>query len=171
MSRIKFGRYFGGLAAASLLVALTGAPASADQPDISRTPGGTQTILHEECGFSVLEETKFGQNLVQTFFDRNGDVRTTHVAGSFNGTLTNVDTGESIRLNFSGAGNIDVETGALSGHGPFLIGSPDDPATGDFDGFLVLVQGNTSAGLDFETGVVTIHSTTGPVTDICAALA
>jgi hypothetical protein len=171
MSRTKLGRYLGGFAAASLLVALTGAPASAAQPDISRTPGGTQTILHEECGFPVLEETKTGQNIVQTFFDRNGDVRTIHVAGSFNGTLTNVDTGESIRLNFSGAGNIDFETGALSGHGPFLIGSPDDPATAEFDGFMVLVQGNTSASLDFETGVVTIHSTTGQVTDICAALA
>jgi hypothetical protein len=82
-----------------------------------------------------------------------------------------VETGESIRLNFSGAGNIDFETGALLGHGPFLIGSPDDPDTAEFDGFLVLVQGNTSASLDFETGVVTIHSTTGVVTDICAALA
>lgn len=171
MSRNKLGRYWVGPAAATLLVALTGAPASAAQPDISRTPGGTQTVTHEECGFPVLEETKTGQNIVQTYFDRNGDVRTIHVAGSFHGTLTNPDTDQSIRLNFSGAGNIDIETGALTGHGPFLIGSPDDPATAEFDGFMVLVQGNTSASLDFETGVVTIHSTTGPVTDICAALA
>jgi hypothetical protein len=171
MSRMKLAQLGGGLATASLLVALTGAPASAASPDISRTPGGTQTILHEECGFPVLEETKTGQNLVQTFYDSNGDVRTIHVAGSFHGTLTNVESGESIALNFSGAGNIDVETGDLSGHGPFLIGSPDDPATAEFDGFIVLVQGNTSASLNFETSVVTIHSTTGPVTDICAALA
>ena len=164
-------RYLGGFVSASLLVALSAAPASAAQPVVDRAPGGTQTILHEECAFPVLEETKAGQSIVQTFYDSNGDVRTVHVAGSFHGTLTNVDTGESIQVNFSGAGNLDFETGTLSGNGPWLIGSPDDPATAEFDGYMVLLHGRSSASIDLETSVVQINSTTAPVTDICAVLA
>ena len=153
-------RYMGGLAATLLLGVAGASGAAADPPDIDRTPLGTQTVLHTECGFDVLEETKVGENLVQTFYDRNGDLRTIHVAGSFHGTLTNVDTGESIQLNFSGAGTIDPETGALTGHGPFFISSPDDPTTPEFDGYMVLTTGTTAASLDFETGLITINSTT-----------
>lgn len=152
-------------------VAVPMSPASADAPDIIRTPKTTQLILHEECGFPVLEESVLGQNLVQIFYDKDGNLRTIHVAGSFNGTLTNTETGKSIRINFSGAGNLDPETGDLLGHGPFLIGSPDDLATPEFDGYLRLYKGTTVASIDFETSVVTVHSTTGPVLDICAALA
>jgi hypothetical protein len=162
-------RYLGGLAA-TLLMAVAGAPcASAAPPDIERTPKGTQTILHEECGFDVLEETKAGQSLFQTFSSPDGDVRV-HVAGSFHGTLTNVETGESIQINFSGAGGLDFETGALTGHGPWLIGSPDNSDTPEFDGYMVLLHGNSEASIDFETGVVVIESATSPVTDLCAAL-
>ena len=163
-------RYLGGLAA-GLLMAAAGAPAaSAAPPDIDRTPAGTQTIQHDECGFPVLEETKAGQSLFQTFYSRDGSVRI-HVAGSFNGTLTNPENDKSVQVNFSGAGNLDFETGELSGNGPWLIGSPDDPATAEFDGYLVLLHGNSEATIDFETTVVTISSTTAPVTDLCAALA
>ena len=45
------------------------------------------------------------------FFDRNGEPRTVHVAGSFTGTLTRVlpdgTDGTSLRINFSGPGNFD----------------------------------------------------------------
>lgn len=39
------------------------------------------------------------------------------------------------------------------------------------DGYLRLYKGTTVASIDFETFVVAVHSTTGPVLDICAALA
>jgi hypothetical protein len=163
-------RYLGGLAAVLLMAVAGASGASAAPPDIDRTPKGTQTILHEECGFDVLEETKAGQSLFQTFYSPDGDLRV-HVAGSFHGTLTNVETDESVQINFSGAGGLDFETGALTGHGPWLIGSPDNPDTPEFDGYMVLLHGNSEARIDFETSVVVIDSTTAPVTDICAVLA
>ncbi len=168
MSTTKFGLYLGGLAAA-LLVTLSAGPALAAKPDITHNPPTTQTVVHTGCGFDVLEESKVGENLTQFFYDRNGELRTIHVAGSFHGTLTNADTGESIQLNFSGAGNIDPETGVLTGHGPFFIENFDDPATPEFEGFMVLTNGTTVAMMD-ENGQITIISTTAPVTDLCAAL-
>jgi hypothetical protein len=51
-----------------------------------------------------------------------------------------------------------------------LIGSPDNSATPEFDGYMVLLHGNSEASIDFETGVVVIESATSPVTDLCAAL-
>ena len=160
---------------ASSLVLLPAVPAAATKPDIQKVPGGTSTILHGECGFPVREDSVARQGVVQVFFDQNGEPRTVHVAGSFTGTLTRVlpdgTDGTSLRINFSGPGNIDPASGDLSGRGPWLIGSPDDPGTAEFDGFLWLVRGQISASMDALTHVLTIHSTTGNVTDLCAALA
>jgi hypothetical protein len=164
-----------GLVVASSLVLLPTAPASAAKPDIVKIPGSSSTILHQECGFPVREDSVSRQGVVQVFFDRNGEPRTVHVAGSFTGTLTRVlpdgTDGTSLRINFSGPGNFDPTSGDLSGQGPWLIGSPDDPATAAFDGFLWLVRGQVSASMDPNTGVLTIHRLTGNVTDLCAALA
>ena len=157
------------------LVLLPTVPAAAAKPDIQKTPGGTDTILHGECGFPVREDSVSRQGVTQVFFDRSGEPRTVHVAGSFTGTLTRVlpdgTDGTSLRINFSGPGNFDPSAPTLSGQGPWLIGSPDDPATPEFDGLLWLVRGQVSASIDPATDVLTIHNTTGNVTDLCAALA
>ena len=164
-----------GMLVASTLILLPAAPAAAGKPDIEKVPGGTSTILHAECAFPVREDTVARQGIVQTFFDRNGEPRSLHVAGSFNGPFTRIlpdgTDGTSLRINFSGPGNFDLDSGDLSGRGPWLLGSPDDPATAAFDGFLLLVRGQVSASGDPVTNVLTIHSTTGNVSDLCAALA
>jgi hypothetical protein len=65
---------------------------------------------------------------------------------------------------------VAVRVRTRTGHGPWLIGSPDNSATPEFDGYMVLLHGNSEASIDFETGVVVIESATSPVTDLCAAL-
>jgi hypothetical protein len=168
------GGFFGVVVASSLVLLPTG-PAAAAKPDIVKIPGATSTILHQECGFPVREDSVSRQGVVQVFFDRNGEPRTVHVAGSFTGTLTHVlpdgTDGASVRINFSGPGNFDPASGDLSGRGPWLLGSPDDPGTAEFDGFLWLVRGQVSASINSDTGVLTIHEITGNVTDLCAVLA
>ena len=177
-SHVKGRRLAGGIlgmVVVSTLVLSPAVPAAATKPDIQKVPGGTSTILHGECAFPVREDSVARQGVVQVFFDRNGEPRTVHVAGSFTGTVTRVlpdgTDGTSLRINFSGPGNFDPASGDLSGRGPWLLGSPDDPATPEVDGFLWLVRGQVSASIDPDTGVLTIHSTTGNITDLCAALA
>jgi len=171
MSKIRWGTLCGAVVVTSLLIALPAGPASAAKPDVDRSPADTDSIVSEDCGFEIQQDVTFTQGVTLTLYDRNGDVRELHVVGSFHGTLTNVETGDSIQLNFSGPGRIDPDTFDLSGTGPWLIGGPDDPTTTENEGFLVFVRGQVVATTDSETGVVTIESTTGQVTDICAALA
>ena len=112
-AHINGRRLVGGLLGivVSSLVLVPAPPATAAKPVIERFPGGSATILHGECAFPVREDSVSRQGISQTFFDRNGEPRTVHVAGAFNGTLTRVlpdgTDGTSLRINFSGPGNFD----------------------------------------------------------------
>src|SRR4051794_15844444 len=119
----------------SSLALLPASPAWAARPDIVRIPGGSfSDILGQgQCAFPVRLDFVARQGLIQVFSNGDGAVRAVHLAGSLNGTFTRIlddgSDGPDLRLNFSGPGNIDPATGDLSGTGPWLLASPDDPNT------------------------------------------
>lgn len=162
------------LVVAALGVLGTAVPAAATAPIIDKQPGGTDTVVSEDaCPFPVREDVVMRPSMVKTF-DLAGDVQL-RLSGALTGTLTRLladgSDGASLRINFSGPGVIDLATGGLTARGPWLLESPDNPSTPAFDGFLVLTQGLAEVSVDPETGVLTIDSSKGAVTDLCAALA
>jgi hypothetical protein len=78
------------------LTILFAAPAAADPPTRTQVIFDDLTILDTTCGFLIVEVFD-GSVTTTTFFDAEGNPVRTQVTAFFQGTLTNPDTGETIR--------------------------------------------------------------------------
>ena len=72
------------------------------------------------CGFDVQAEIEQKFKAI-TFTGDRGTWVTTLTVGKINVVLTNLDTGESIRLAIPGPGFIDVDGNLVTGTGPWVI--------------------------------------------------
>lgn len=81
---------------ATLVVLGVAAPAAADQPSMTRVFFDDDTIEDFTCGFLIVEEFD-GRVDITVFVDGDGNPTRIRVAALFQGTLTNPETGESIR--------------------------------------------------------------------------
>lgn len=79
-----------------VVAALGAAPAAAAQPTRTQIIFDDLTILDMTCGFLIVEVFD-GSVTTTTFFDAEGNAVRTQVNAFFQGTLTNPDTGETIR--------------------------------------------------------------------------
>lgn len=144
-------------------------PASAAKPTIIKVPKQTfSQVVTDVCqGFDVRWDYVATQNV--TIIYPNG---TLHGSGSFNGSLTRINSDgsddRSVVLHFSGSGNIDASGSVLTLHGPSIIFAFDDPTTPAWEGGFVLTAGTTVA--DISQPTINIVSATVPPRDICAEL-
>src|SRR5262245_34238271 len=154
-----------GIIALTVVVALcAAATASADPPTRTNPPPPADTIV-TGCGFDVLVET-VEWNIVSTTFSNDASPVVEIDTGVAKAQLTNLDTGESIAVNFSGPlvvkafGDGSV---VLADEGPWLhFGVPGLPA-------IFLTKGRVTITID-PAGNVTIDGN-GRIVDLCAALA
>lgn len=100
------------LAFALLLLAL--APVAAGKPDRAFAPSPTDVTLSGYCGFDVRVQVVANNEYTTTFYDRDGNVTRTHIAGRFVVLLTNVATGKTMQLQASGPGSFIADATGLT---------------------------------------------------------
>jgi hypothetical protein len=159
--------------AVTAVVALAAAvnPASGVPPERSplQPPPPATFPAGAICPFELSIETIVNNQVMTTFFDRNGNVTRQLFTGNFVVRLTNEQTDASIELNVSGPGTLEA--------------NPDGTLLGEAKGLLLLLLFPTDPGgpgafvysgrTDFligATGTVTVIRAEGKVRDICAAL-
>lgn len=148
------------LLVATLALLLSAVPASAVAPERIRLEPAEFTISGS-CPFDVHYEELRVSGHALTFFNRNGDFAKAVINGNFVVRLTNVETGESLRLNISGQFLIRDGLG-FDAHGRNLLFAPiPEP-------LLVLSVGNSD--VDLSEGLA-VSRTRGRLTDVCAILA
>jgi len=141
--------------------------ASADKPVREPFPAQEDATYAagELCNFPVSIETLQNNEIVTTFSD--GRQRLT---GALKVRLTNVDTGESLIVNASGAGWATVSDTAfeVSGQGLWVLlqDSGDEPGPGIF-----LYKGDIEWEFEFASERLTVLSATGSVRNLCDDLA
>ena len=144
----------------SLLVLALATPAAAARPLREVIPPAGD-FTEESCGFPVLVHQE-GYTIRLTFYDKNDEVlRTTQTYPQFKVTLTNLETGKSLRIVDPGPGFFDE--GTLVGSGPWFWGQ-QNPVTGEPGMFLTYGRFT----LDFDTGAISLN---GRIRDLCAELA
>ena len=146
------------LLVATLALLLSAAPASAIAPERTRLEPLEFTISGS-CSFDVHYEELRVSGHALTFFDRNGDFSKAIISGNWIIRLTNVETGESLRLNISGQFYI---RDSFVAHGRnLLFHVVPEP-------IMVLAVGN--ADVDLAAGL-SVSRSRGRLIDICAILA
>src|SRR4051812_25912709 len=85
------------------LVLALAAPVAAAKPDRSFAEAGDIPVIGY-CDFDVIERPVSDNEYFTTFFDADGNVTRSHVAGRLVLELINVETGHSIVVNASGPG-------------------------------------------------------------------
>src|SRR3954447_12390471 len=85
------------------LVLALAAPVAAAKPDRSFAEAGDIPVIGY-CDFDVIERPLSNNEYFTTFFDSDGNVTRSHVAGHLVLELINVETGHSIVVNASGPG-------------------------------------------------------------------
>jgi hypothetical protein len=146
------------LLVATLALLISAAPASAIAPERTRLEPAEFTISGS-CSFDVHYEELRVSGHALTFFNRNGDFAKAVISGNFIVRLTNVETGESLRLNISG--QFFIREG-FAAHGRNLLFAPiPEP-------LLALSVGNSD--VDLSEGLA-VSRTRGRLTDVCAILA
>jgi hypothetical protein len=159
--------------AAALAVALalavgTPVPVSAAEPDFSiDLPAGVA------CAFDLGVEGTGDKRIMREFTDRNGNVVRLLSAGKgFTLTFTNVDTDESLTLQSNGSverttvNSDGTRTVVSTGHNVLILFPTDIPAGPS----TTLYVGQIVYTVD-TSGVFTLQSTSGRITDLCALLA
>jgi hypothetical protein len=159
MRRTK--RHGFGIGIALGLVLALAAPVAAAKPDRSFAETGDIPVIGY-CDFDVIERPLANNEYFTTFFDQDGNVTRTHVAGHLVLELINVDTGHSIVVNSSGPGRFVADadgTTVLTG-GTWIL---------NFAGRFFMLHGRGVFRIDGngET-IVALH---GQVTDLCPLLA
>jgi hypothetical protein len=156
-------------AACVLIGGVAAQPAAAQgKPEIVKSPKFTDTfVLDDRCqGFSVRVDIG-GTQGVRIFFSDAEFI----IAGSLKATFTRLlpdgSDGPSVSFNISGPGRINVDAGLIYGHGPWEFDRGDDPATPQWEGEIILANGN----LVYDINTMEVVSSTVPVRDICAELA
>ena len=162
------------LLAAALLMVLAASPAAAHgKPDrvVFTEPEVFQ--IDGACEFSVLGADDFARGQILTFpEDADGTVRV-NITQVFRGTLTNADTGASMRYVLAGRGAFKFFADGrmlIAGSGTSLVwyGAADAGASQLGQG-IFLVHGTTSEQYDAE-GNLMDASARGRIVDVCAAL-
>lgn len=92
-----------GIGLALALVVVLAAPVAAAKPDRSFAEAG-DILVSGYCDFDVIEHPLSNKEYFTTFYDRDGNVRRSHVAGRLVLELINVESGRSIVVNASGPG-------------------------------------------------------------------
>ncbi len=152
----------------AVLAALSLLPASAQATPPTREPlGGDDFILTDHCTFDIAVEFVQNNEVVTTFYDRNGDFVRQSVTGALKVRLTNQEAPEhSVLFNISGPGRYrllpDGST-ELTGTGTWLhFGITDRP------GELLLMHGPFTANISDDGFFLT--RLPNNVQDACALL-
>jgi len=151
------------LGVACVLVVTLVSLASAAKPTRQLIPA-SEDIVIGDCGFPVEIDFLREKGTLTTFTDESGAVVFELTTGPFVVAVTNLETGESLRLNISGPGMFRVEkdgTATFTGAGPWLFFG-FSPAEG-FPTFFL-----TEGKFVFEDGTFT---QVGRLVDLCAELA
>jgi hypothetical protein len=156
---------------ALVAVGLTASPAAAKPPPLHEVffddPGFALPDI--DCGTFTIRETSFDDRIdVITYFDDAGDPVRVHLHVSFQGTLTNLSTGETLRDRASFSQDFDLAEGTLT------ITGVSFHYTVPHEGLEVADQGRLV--LDLETGEVLFLAGSSDVFDeglaaICPLLA
>jgi hypothetical protein len=151
----------------TLAVLLVGPSAQAAQPTIERSPVDVTFATDEWCGFPI-EAHITGFIVHIEWVDKNGNVRIFEAGPQIKWTLTNLDTGETITVNFSGPVHVDENAdGGFTAVETGLWGHFTNPETGEPGLFqsagrrVITVDAEGNESVQF----------VGRVTDLCAKLA
>jgi hypothetical protein len=166
-SRFDVKRFAPVLCAA--IVALTPAPAAADQPVREGLPAAPFTLDASICGFAVGVTFSTNKEFSTTF--ANGKQI---ITGALVATLTNEQNGRSTTINISGPGSLvpngdGTTTFTLSGRSLIFL-FPNQVAPGS-PGLLIVTSGPVIIQLDGSGNVTSYKITSASVQDMCAALA
>jgi hypothetical protein len=170
VTKSRKARYLlAGVAAFSLAPAVavaTAATASAQELSLD-LPAGLA------CDFALHIEGAGDRRITRQFTDQNDEVVRVLTAGKgFNLTFTNVDNGNTLELPSNGSVNMTTnnadgtQTVQVTGHNVVILFPTDVPAGPS----TTLYTGRLVYTVD-TNGVFTVQSSSGPTTDICAALA
>lgn len=168
MSSFRASRLAALLAMLALCAAILGpAPAAADPPTRTALPPDT-SWKSRACGFPVqLDIAGPVPGLVLEFAGEG--YRALYLAPGATVTLTNLDTGATLRVNAAGPAQLDLPadgSGTFVGVGTF-VWDPTDPVTGEA-GFFSL-RGRLVGTVSDEE--ITDFTFTGASTNLCPALA
>ena len=110
------------LACATAVLVFSAPAVSATAPIQTRVSEPASLVLPgvDFCGFDVEAEIEQKFKLIEFTGDR-GTWVTAQTVGKINVVLTNVETGESLRLAIPGPGFIDVDGDLVTGTGPWVI--------------------------------------------------
>jgi hypothetical protein len=146
------------LLVATLALLISAAPASAIAPERTRLEPLEFTI-GGSCSFDVHYDELRVSGHALTFFNRNGDFSKAIVNGNWIVRLTNVETGESMRLNISG--QFYIRDGFIAHGRNLLFHVFPEP-------IMVLSIGNSD--VDLAEGL-SVSRSRGQLIDVCAILA
>ena len=150
-----------GLALATALLVAFAAPVAAAKPDRSFAEAG-DILVSGYCDFDVVEHPLANNEYFTTFFDGNGNVRRSHVAGRLVLEPVNFDSGKSIVVNASGPGRLvdDADGTTVYTAGTWIL---------NFAGESVMLSGHGVFRID--ANGETIVSRQGRVVELCPLLA
>jgi hypothetical protein len=157
------------LLSALLIVLAVASAASANKPTREIIPGQDDVIVTDQCDFPILIHT-VGREIITTFTDSAGNpVKQIVVFPGNKTTLTNLDTGKSIRIVTTGLTLVRLQPDGsqfakVTGHGFFA----PNPVTGE-PGIWYL-SGRGTATFDAEGNLTSIDSA-GRLVNLCPRLA
>jgi hypothetical protein len=143
------------------MVLVLAAPVAAAKPDRSFAEAG-DIVVSGYCDFDVIEHPLSNNEYFTTFFDRDGNVTRSHVAGHLVLELINVESGHSIVVNASGPGRFvdDADGTTVLTGGNWVL---------NFAGRFFMLNGRGVFRVD--ANGETIVAIRGHVTDLCPPLA